>query len=235
MFYVPILHFTKETNEKRMVGEKFFCFFFLWCRGERFASFISVFICRFALRLHIAGAQHGKIYLFDYCPASWHVLLIDGFCFPAAAGLLVSLAQNSLKDSSADSPFTLLHFCFPPPPPHQWLQFITQYLNFSFPFISFFFRCCCSSDANAACDLPQIHPSMFVSTLHECPLQPCEDERPSCPLFRLCRLLLGDLAFNASDVAHPLQLGPAGPHSSGCLTTSPVVRNNYTFSKLFGE
>lgn len=62
-----------------------------------------------SLRLHIAGTRRGVIYLFDYCPASWHVPLIDGHCVLAAAGLLVSAAQNSLKDSSAGTLVTLLH------------------------------------------------------------------------------------------------------------------------------
>lgn len=43
--------------------------------------------------LHIAVAQHRVIYLFDYCPATWHVLVIDGHCVPVAAGPLVSPAQ----------------------------------------------------------------------------------------------------------------------------------------------
>ena len=78
----------------------------------------SVFLCAVAgfawssIHLHIAGPQHKEIYLFDYCPAHRHVLLIDCYCVPSAAGLLVSLAQNSLKDSSVETLVTLFHrFC----------------------------------------------------------------------------------------------------------------------------
>lgn len=80
------------------------------CEGPGFA--------RSSRCLHIAGAWHRVMCLFDYCLASWHVLLIDGHCVPAAAGLLVSPVQNSLKDSSV-RPY-LLSFTFP-----ALLHFIT--------------------------------------------------------------------------------------------------------------
>lgn len=135
------------------------------CAGMTFLLHSSVFRCEgsgFAwssLCLHIAGTQHRVIYLFDYCPASWHVPLIDGHCVPAAAGLLVSPTQNSLKDSSAGTLVTLFHFFCSPSLyhplsyfPHHLLSIspvalsIIQHSNFSCPlYISFFFHpvvCC---------------------------------------------------------------------------------------------
>lgn len=104
------------------------------CAGMTFPLHSSVFrrveagfACS-SLCLHIAGARHRVIYLFDYCPASWHVPLIDGHCVPAAAGLLVSPAQNSLKDSSAGTLVTLFHFPCPP----------SLYHSFSFPLAAFY-------------------------------------------------------------------------------------------------
>lgn len=104
------------------------------CAGMTFPLHSSVFrrveagfACS-SLCLHIAGARHRVIYLFDYCPASWHVPLIDGHCVPAAAGLLVTPAQNSLKDSSAGTLVTLFHFPCPP----------SLYHSFSFPLAAFY-------------------------------------------------------------------------------------------------
>lgn len=101
--------------------------------------------------LHGAVARHKLIYLFDYCPASWQALVIDGHCVPAAARLLVSPAQNSLKDSSAGTPVTLLHFfsssslyhsLSPSPSPPSinfWHYFIAaKWSNFSCPPLFFF-------------------------------------------------------------------------------------------------
>lgn len=124
------------------------------------------------LCLHVAVARHKLIYLFDYCPASWQALVIDGHCVPAAARLLVSPAQNSLKDSSAGTPVTLLHFFCSSSlyhslsllPPHPLLSIsgiISLLLNgpispalpiFFFSFF-IFFPSCWSADANWASDL----------------------------------------------------------------------------------
>lgn len=106
------------------------------------------------LCLHIVGAWHRVIYLFDYCPASWHVLLIDGHCVPSAAGLLVSLAQNSLKDSSAGTLVTLFHFSGSPSLYHSFsvplppsispvALFIILDSNLSCPLCLFLWLFCC--------------------------------------------------------------------------------------------
>lgn len=133
------------------------------CAAMTFLLHSSVFGCegtgfaRSSLCLHVAGARHRVIYLFDYRPASWHVPLIDGHCVPAAAGLLVSPAQNSLKDSSAGTLVTLFHFpCSPSlyhsfsfPLTTSYQFFLSLYLLFNtqippalFIFL-FFLPCCC--------------------------------------------------------------------------------------------
>lgn len=78
-------------------------------------------MCRSSIYLQLSKSphRHQEIYLFDYCPASWQVVLIDGHCVRTAAGLLVSLAANSLKDSSVETLFALFHFnSFSLPPAH---------------------------------------------------------------------------------------------------------------------
>lgn len=111
-----------------------------------------------------ASTLHRVIYLFDYCPASWHVPLIDGHCVPAAAGLLVSPTQNSLKDSSAGTPVTLFHFFYSPSlyhtlsfplPPSITFSCCSIYystLRFLLPFL-YSFALLFSADANLAGDL----------------------------------------------------------------------------------
>lgn len=74
-------------------------------------------ICLKLLCLHIAGV----IYLFDYCPESWHVPVIDGNCVPGDTGLLLSPVAYSLKDSSAERTVTLCSSALShPPPPHTF-------------------------------------------------------------------------------------------------------------------
>lgn len=89
------------------------------CAAVTFIFHPSVFflaggsICLKLLCLHIAGV----IYLFDYCPASWHVPVIDGNCVPGDTGLLLSPVAYGLKDSSAERTVTLCYSSlshFPP-------------------------------------------------------------------------------------------------------------------------
>lgn len=85
------------------------------------------FTCH-SVRLHNAAPWQRLIYIFDYCPASWHVPLIDGHCVPIATSLLLSPAQNSLKDRSTGALVTLFHFSCPSP----------LYHSFSFPFTTLY-------------------------------------------------------------------------------------------------
>lgn len=84
--------------------------YFFWAEGS---------ICLKLLCLHIAGV----IYLFDYCPASWHVPVIDGNCVPGDTGLLLSPVAYGLKDSSAERTVTLCSSSLSHPPLHllTWL------------------------------------------------------------------------------------------------------------------
>lgn len=88
--------------------------------------------------LHIAVARHRVIYLFDYCPATWHVLVIDGHCVPVAAGPLVSPARawrTALRGPSL-VPFTFstcLHFITPFPSPFTSFYQFLPLLQFFFP------------------------------------------------------------------------------------------------------
>lgn len=182
------------------------------CEGPEFAWS--------SLWLHIAGARHRVIYLFDYCPASWHVHLIDGDCVPAAAGLLVSPAQNSLKDSSARTPVTLFHFSCSPSLYHSFsiplttthqflLSLYYPILKFLLPSLFFpFFPCCWSADANLASDLhilisiTGVYWGVFVCTMHECLCNHVKMKGIATLCSAWASPSLGDLAFISSDLTN---------------------------------
>lgn len=72
----------------------------------------------------LPGHDTGVIYLFDYCPASWHVPLIDGHCVPAARRAVTLAGTKQLEGQLCGDPSyspSLFPLAFtsslPPPPP----------------------------------------------------------------------------------------------------------------------
>lgn len=130
------------------------------------------------LCLHIAGV----IYLFDYCPASWHVPVIDGNCVPGDTGLLLSPVAYGLKDSSAERTVTLCYSSlshFPPSFLHHFSFLVLEPLNFS--------RFCRGLDANGTSDLLQVQSRQKPSVSCDAwaPMQLFKDERHGHPVLSL--------------------------------------------------
>lgn len=119
---------------------QFYLLFFFLAEGS---------VCLKLLCLHIAGV----IYLFDYCPASWHVPVIDGNCVPGDTVLLLSPVANGLKDSSTETTVTLCSSSLSHFPPLLFSH------HFSFLVLEpqiFHFFFCNGMDANRTSDLLQV-------------------------------------------------------------------------------
>lgn len=158
-------------------------------------------------------------------------LVIDGRCVPAAAGLLVSPAQNSLKDSSAGTLVTPFHFFCSSSLYHSLSFPLTTFYQFRaslhhrwiviFFLPSLFFppTSCWSADANWASDLCKFNLNNGGRLQRICvryawvPMRSCEDESGSHPLFCLSQSLTGwprlYLAWSRTHAGVP----PAGPCS----------------------
>lgn len=174
----------------------------------------------------MAVARHKVIYLFDYCPASWHVLVIDGRCVPAAARLLVSPAQNSLKDSSAGTLVTLFHFfcssslyhslSFPLTIFYQFLALLHHcwIVIFFLPSLFFLFFSPLLVDLQmqigkvtfaSLISITVVYCSVSVCTMHECPCSRVKMKAVATLCSALASPSLGDLVFISPDLAHILE------------------------------
>lgn len=120
--------------------------------------FISIFYA-FAwssLCLHVAAAGHGVIYLFDYCPASWHVLVIDSYCVPADAALSGKIQLEGQLGREISFSLWLFIFCllcFLIGTSYQFLPSLYQALHTPISpavpsFLLCFPPCCWSMDVN---------------------------------------------------------------------------------------
>lgn len=205
---VVILYLTKEKQWKMVRGG-------FWRKGKRFTSFISVFICRaVCLRLSVSPHCRGQTWedLFIWLLPSKLACPLDRWLlFPGSSWAVILSGTKQLEGQlcwwSIHSPSLFPH-C-PPSTLHQWIQFIlvsTQISPSPFIFfVLFFVWCKCSvwpsADSSEWWESAGVYLlALFISAL-------CNHVKMK-GLAALCsacaRLLLGDLAFIATDVAHSL-------------------------------